>query len=90
MLTGGMSVDPDDLTPTAIRNSGADLICQGMPVQPGNMLTIARHGAAYLVGVPGASLHSPVTSLDVMLPRLIAGIPIMPEDIAGMGEGGLL
>lgn len=90
MLTGGMSVDPDDLTPTAIRESGADLICQGMPMQPGNMLNIARHGAAYMVGVPGASLHSPMTSLDIMLPRLIAGIPITKEDIVAMGEGGLL
>jgi len=90
LLTGGMSVDPDDLTPTAIRNTGAEVICQGMPMQPGNMLTIARDGNTHLVGVPGASLHSPVTSLDVMLPRLIAGVPITKADIVTLGDGGLL
>jgi molybdenum cofactor synthesis domain-containing protein len=87
-LTGGMSVDPDDLTPTAIRMSGAELITQGVPMQPGNMLTIAYLGKTVLVGVPGASMHFPTTSLDVFLPRIFAGIKITKEEIAGYGEGG--
>jgi hypothetical protein len=88
MLTGGMSVDPDDLTPSAIRGCGARVVTQGMPMQPGNMLTIAYLGETVLIGVPGASMHSPVTSLDVFLPRIFAGIEITPEDIPGLGEGG--
>ena len=88
LLTGGMSVDPDDLTPTAIRESGAEVITQGTPVQPGNMLTIAYLKNAVLVGVPGASMHSPVTSLDVFLPRIMAGVPVKREDIISLGEGG--
>ncbi|MCL2124735.1 MAG: molybdopterin-binding protein [Oscillospiraceae bacterium] len=88
LLTGGMSVDPDDLTPTAIRSCGARVITQGMPMQPGNMLTIAYLGNTVLVGVPGASMHSPVTSLDVFLPRIFAGIEISKDDIPGLGEGG--
>jgi len=88
LLTGGMSVDPDDLTPTAIREFGAELVTQGVPMQPGNMLTIAYMGGCAFVGVPGASMHSPVTSLDVFLPRIMAGIEIAKADIAGMGEGG--
>ena len=88
LLTGGMSVDPDDLTPTAIRSCGARLITQGVPMQPGNMLTIAYLENTVLIGVPGASMHSPVTSLDVFLPRVFSGIEISPDDIPGLGEGG--
>ena len=87
-LTGGMSVDPDDVTPAAIRGSGASLVTQGTPMQPGNMLTIAYINSCALVGVPGASMHSPVTSLDVFLPRMMAGISIKKADISGKGEGG--
>ena len=88
LLTGGMSVDPDDLTPTAIRSCGARVVTRGVPMQPGNMLNIAYLGSTVLIGVPGASLHSPVTSLDVFLPRVFAGIEITPDDIPGLGEGG--
>ena len=88
LLTGGMSVDPDDLTPTAIRSSGAHIVTQGMPMQPGNMLTIAYLDGSVLIGVPGASIHAPVTSLDVFLPRIFAGVEITPDDIPGLGEGG--
>lgn len=89
LLTGGMSVDPDDLTPTAIRLSGAKVITQGVPMQPGNMLMIAKLGKTMLMGVPGASMHSPITSLDVFLPRVFAGVEITREGIVGMGVGGL-
>lgn len=89
LLTGGMSVDPDDLTPSAIRQSGAEIITQGVPMQPGNMLTMAYLGDMMLVGVPGASMHSPITSLDVFLPRIFAGLKITKEEIPGYGEGGL-
>lgn len=88
LLTGGMSVDPDDLTPTAIRNTGAELIAAGIPMQPGNMLHIARLGKCTLFGVPGASLHSPYTSLDLFLPRLFAGLELTKADVADLGEGG--
>ena len=88
LLTGGMSVDPDDLTPTAIRESGANVLTQGVPMQPGNMLTIAFLDGAALIGVPGASMHAPVTSLDVFLPRIMAKVAISPDEISGFGEGG--
>ena len=87
-LTGGMSVDPDDVTPTAIAESGAEVVFKGLPMQPGNMLNLAYLNSAALIGVPGASLHSPATSLDVFLPRLFAGMKIEKRDAAAMGEGG--
>ncbi len=89
LFTGGMSVDPDDLTPAAIRAMGGRFVTQGMPIQPGNMLTIAYADGCALVGVPGASLHSPATSLDIFLPRIFAGQTITREETAAMGEGGL-
>ena len=89
LFTGGMSVDPDDLTPTAIRQTGARLVTQGYPMQPGNMLTIAYLEKTALIGVPGASMHSKITSLDVFLPRVFAGVEIRAEDVASFGHGGL-
>lgn len=88
LFTGGMSVDPDDLTPTAIRESGATLLNRGVAMQPGNMLTMAYLGDTILIGVPGASLHSKVTSLDLFLPRICAGERITEEDTGDLGEGG--
>jgi molybdenum cofactor synthesis domain-containing protein len=88
-LTGGMSVDPDDLTPTAIRAKSTEFITQGVPMQPGNMLTMAYSGDTMLVGVPGASMHSAVTSFDLFLPRFFAGVKITHSDIEELGSGGL-
>ena len=88
LLTGGMSVDPDDLTPTAIRRSGAELVTQGVPIQPGNMLTMAYLGDTMLIGVPGASMHYKTTSLDIFLPRIFTGMRITKEEIAEYGVGG--
>lgn len=88
LLTGGMSVDPDDLTPTAIINSGAELVARGVPVQPGNMLTMAYLGKTMLIGVPGASLHSRTTALDVFLPRVFAGQRVTKDEVQKLGEGG--
>jgi molybdenum cofactor synthesis domain-containing protein len=88
LLTGGMSVDPDDVTPTAIRRTGARVVTQGVPMQPGNMLTVAYLDKTTLIGVPGASMHSPTTSLDVFLPRVFAGVELTREDLIAHGEGG--
>jgi len=90
LFTGGMSVDPDDLTPTAIRQTGAEVIVQGVPVQPGNMLMLAYLGEIPLIGVPGAAMHHKATSLDLILPRIFADVRISRDDLLALGEGGLL
>lgn len=90
IYSGGMSVDPDDLTPTAIRDMSDNFITQGMPVQPGNMLTVGKNKSTYLVGVPGASMHSKFTSFDIFLPRIFAGVDLKKSDFTELGEGGLL
>lgn len=90
VFSGGMSVDPDDLTPSIIRDMSDEFIIQGMPIQPGNMLTVGKNKDTYLIGVPGASIHSEITSLDFFLPRIFAGMDLKKRDFTEMGEGGLL
>ena len=89
IMTGGMSVDPDDLTVTAIRRSGAEIVTQGVPAQPGNMFTVAYHGGTTILGVPGAAIHAKTTMLDVVLPQVFAGIRFTYDELRGMGAGGL-
>lgn len=89
VMTGGMSVDPDDLTPTAIRNTGAVVVSQGLPAQPGNMFTLAYLGEAAIVGVPGAAIHRETTVFDVLLPQLMTGVPLEKGDLVRLGAGGL-
>lgn len=88
ILTGGMSVDPDDLTPGAIRRSGAKVVTYGVPVQPGNMFMMAYLGDTVLLGVPGCAMYYRTTVLDVVLPRVFIGEILTKEDFVKMGEGG--
>lgn len=89
IFTGGMSVDPDDLTPTAIRELGADIIRHGVPSQPGNMTLVAYLEDIPILGVPGAAVKLPTTIFDVLLPQIFAGEKITKEELTGLGEGGL-
>jgi len=89
IFTGGMSVDPDDLTPTAIRKLGAEIISHGVPAQPGNMTLVAYLGDVAILGVPGAAISLPTTMLDVFLPQVYAGIKFTKQDLINLGDGGL-
>ena len=89
LFSGGMSVDPDDLTPTAIRGLGADVVSHGVPAQPGNMTLVAYLGQATILGVPGAAVSMPTTVLDALLPQVFTGDPLTKEDLIRLGDGGL-
>lgn len=89
IFTGGMSVDPDDLTPTAIRRMGADIVTYGVPAQPGNMTLVAYMGDAAILGVPGAAISLPTTIFDVLLPQIFTGDRLTGEDLLRLGDGGL-
>lgn len=89
IFTGGMSVDPDDLTPTAIRRLGAEIVSHGMPAQPGNMTLVGYMGERTMLGVPGAAISRPTTMLDVLLPAVYAGERITKRDLIRLGNGGL-
>ena len=89
IFTGGMSVDPDDLTPTAIARLGAEIITHGVPAQPGNMTLVAYLDQIPILGVPGAAISLPTTIFDVLLPQIFAGVPITKKDLIHLGDGGL-
>ena len=89
IFTGGMSVDPDDLTPTAIRDLGAKIISHGVPAQPGNMTLVAYLGDIPVLGVPGAAISLPTTMFDVLLPQIYTGVKLTKEDLICLGDGGL-
>lgn len=90
ICTGGMSVDPDDTTPTAIRQTGADIVSYGAPVLPGAMFLLAyTQDHRPVVGLPGCVMYSKRTIFDLVLPRIMADETITREDLAKLGMGGL-
>ncbi len=89
LATGGMSVDPDDVTPAAIRAAGGRVEVYGTPVLPGSMFMLARIGSVPVLGVPGCAMYHKTTVLDLVLPRILAGEEVSRGDIARLGHGGL-
>ena len=103
VCTGGMSVDPDDRTPGAIMDTGAEIVSYGAPVLPGAMMLVAYYqdhnkaGAADrktdrkipILGLPGCVMYAKRTIFDLLLPRIMADDPVTAQDIAALGEGGL-
>ena len=90
ICTGGMSVDADDLTPAAIRASGARIVSYGAPVLPGAMIMLAYyHDHIPIVGLPGCAMYNKVTIFDLLLPRLLADDKISAAELSALGEGGL-
>lgn len=87
-VTGGMSVDPDDLTPAAIRAAGGKITSYGAPVLPGAMFMLAHIGDVPVVGLPGCVMYHRASIFDLILPRLLAGETIQESDIIKMGHGG--
>lgn len=96
LCTGGMSVDPDDKTPLAIKNTGARIVCHGSPILPGAMFLLAycdRGDGKPLVpvmGLPGGVMFAKNSVFDLVLPRAMADDEITSEDIVNLGEGGML
>lgn len=90
LCTGGMSVDPDDNTPGAIKRSGARIVAYGAPVLPGAMFLLGYfEDGTPVMGLPGCVMYARRTIFDLVLPKIAAGVPIVREDITVLGEGGL-
>ena len=89
LCTGGMSVDPDDRTPGAIRDTGADIVTYGAPVLPGAMFLLSYLDGTPVCGLPGCVMYAKATIFDLMLPRLAAGLPVTRAELVGLGHGGL-
>ena len=89
IVTGGMSVDPDDQTPKAIRDVGTDIITYGTPILPGAMLLFGYLDNVPVFGLPANIIFAPITAFDLIIPRVLAGEKIEKEDITKLGYGGL-
>ena len=93
ICTGGMSVDPDDKTPLAIKNTGARVVSYGAPVLPGAMFLLAYFETGDrivpILGLPGCVMYAKRTIFDLVLPRIMADDPVTAEELAALGQGGL-
>ncbi len=88
VVTGGMSVDPDDQTPASIRMAGADVITYGAPTFPGAMFMLAKIGDIPVVGLPGCVMYYRASIFDLIIPRILAGKEVTRDDIVNLGHGG--
>lgn len=86
--TGGMSVDPDDVTPAAIKTAGGSILTHGAPVLPGAMFLLAKIRDIPVVGLPACVMYYRTSIFDLIVPRLLAHDPITKTDIARLGYGG--
>lgn len=90
LCTGGMSVDPDDNTPGAIKRSGANIVTYGAPVLPGAMFLLGYFDdGTPIMGLPGCVMYAKATIFDLVLPRIAAGVKMKKQDFIAFGEGGL-
>jgi molybdenum cofactor synthesis domain-containing protein len=89
ITTGGMSVDPDDVTRFAIRELGAGDITYGSAVLPGAMFLIAYLDSVPIIGIPACGMYAKTTIFDLVLPRILAGERIGRKEVAALGHGGL-
>ena len=90
ICTGGMSVDPDDKTPLAIKNTGASIVSYGAPVLPGAMFLIAYTADRRpICGLPACVMYARRTIFDLALPLLLADVPVTSQWLSGLGNGGL-
>ena len=90
LVTGGMSVDPDDRSPGAIAKVATEVVSYGVPMLPGSMSMLAYRHDVVLMGLPGCVIFDSVTAFDHLLPRVLAGQRLTGADIAELGHGGLL
>lgn len=89
IFTGGMSVDPDDLTPSSIMEMGGELVTYGSPVLPGAMFLLSYLNNLLMMGLPGCVMYAKRTIFDLVLPRVLTGEKLDMDEIARLGNGGL-
>ena len=87
--TGGMSVDPDDMTPSGIRAAGGRVVIYGTPVLPGSMFMLAYIGSIPVLGLPGCVMYNKNTIFDLVAPRILAGEEVQRKDILRLAHGGM-
>jgi len=90
LVAGGMAVDAEDVTPAAIRKTGARVVSRGVPIFPGSMMMLAYLGGTAVMGLPACVFVDKRTSFDILLPRVLAKEKVTKAELAELGHGGLL
>jgi len=88
VASGGMSVDPDDRTPSSIRAAGAEVVSYGAPAFPGSMFLLSYFGDVPIIGIPGCAMYHKATIFELIVPRILAGERVSRADIISLGHGG--
>lgn len=89
VVTGGMSVDPDDSTPGGVKATGATIVTYGTPLFPGAMFLLAYLDKVPILGLPGCVMYHKATVFDLVLPRILAGEAVTRQELTRLGHGGL-
>lgn len=90
VLTGSATSDIQDVGPAGLVRAGGEVTRFGMPVDPGNLLFLGKHDDRPVIGLPGCARSPALNGADWVLERIVCGLEVTDEDIAGMGVGGLL
>lgn len=90
LVTGGMSVDADDLTPGAIKDAGTNIVTYGTPIIPGSMFLYGTLDGTPILGLPGAVIFESKTAFDILLPYALTNTEISKYEIMEMAVGGML
>jgi molybdopterin biosynthesis enzyme len=88
-VTGGMSVDPDDVTPAGIKTAGGRVVTYGTPVLPGAMFMLAYIGNVPVMGLPGCVMYHKTSIFDLVLPRVLADEQLSRKDFVKLAHGGI-
>jgi hypothetical protein len=83
-------MDRDDVMPQALIATGGCITCYGAPVEPGNLLLLGMLGATPVIGAPGCIRGAATNVVDLVLPRLVAGLDVDANDVYALAHGGLL
>ena len=90
LTPGRTSSSPRRACPSkGLTEAGLTDTLYGVPALPGTMTLIGRIGGAQIIGVPACALFFKTTVFDIILPRMLAGVPIPRLDLAKIGNGGL-
>jgi len=88
LVTGGLSVDPDDVTRAGIKKAGTRIIFYGTPILPGAMFLYGMLGEKPVFGLPACVFHHNATLFDIIFPRILSGEVLNKKEISLLGHGG--
>ncbi len=91
LIAGASAItDRRDVLPAAVAAAGGEIQQFGMPVDPGNLLLLARQAERPVLGLPGCARSPKPNGFDWVLQRICADLPVGPAEVMAMGVGGLL